>query len=132
MKKLLSLALVMMVCCTSAILLSGCDKNEVEVAMLNPTDGTVQAISITQAVIDDPADYMDKYDEELGKITIKVTDVDKDGKVFEKHASITLLEAKKSYGASVSNFSLKSAGKRTATVTIYGATAEFEYEVTIS
>ena len=67
MKKLLSLAVIMLLCCTS-FLMFGCsvDNGSMTITLANP------AFTISQKTIDEGMDYIDAVDEALKTITIVV------------------------------------------------------------
>ena len=120
MKKLLSLAVIMLFCC-SAFLMLGCSVNNGSMTITV----TNSAFSITQAVIDDEEAYIDAVDAALKTITIEVKD--EDGVVLYTG---NLSEAKKN-GAAVTGFSLKYEGTdKVAYVTMYGVKQSFNYSVT--
>ena len=127
MKKLLSLAVIMLLCCTS-FLMFGCsvDNGSMTITLANP------AFTISQKTIDEGMDYIDAVDEALKTITIVVDYKDAAGN--EKQWTGNLFEAKQE-GASVTGFSLKSntgSSGREARVTMFGVTEVFTYTVTVT
>lgn len=122
MKKLLSLALIAMVCC-SAALMFGCSSKNGSIVI---NGNAAVSVTISQSTIDDEMAYMDAYDAELVKITLEVKD-EAGAELFKG----TLYDAKLQ-GANVTGFSLKTAGTRTAKVSMHGVTGEFTYTVTVS
>ena len=113
MKKLLSLALIMMVCCTSALLFSGCDSKNGEMTL--PTE--VVAITVSRAELGDG--NINHYDVVRAKVavvnvTLKYTE---NGEEQEFTGNLQLLIDE--LNASVT-MSLTSPGIHTATVTCKG------------
>ena len=121
MKKLLSLALILMVCCSAGLMLGCSSENGKMTITPNPV-----VISITQDTIDDEMAYIDFVDTQLKGITVIVAD-EEGAELFNGNA----FDARKQ-GASIIGFSLKTAGKGTAKISMFGVTESFEYEVTIS
>ena len=115
MKKLLSLALIVMVCCSAAIMF-GCSSKGGTIVINGTTTGLTKFTG-------DAVAYNDAIDSALAGINIVVTDT----------AGIELykntLKVAKTEGASIMGFSLRNEGTFTARVTMFGITQEFEYSV---
>jgi hypothetical protein len=116
MKKLLSLALIVMVCCTAAFMI-GCSSKEGTITVTPPTEGFTLFTG-------NDADYAEALDAAFAKIAIKVTSEENPDANFEG-----FLNGAKVKGASIMGFSLKNAGTFTAKVTMYGLTETFQYKV---
>ena len=117
MKKLLSLALIVMVCCSAAIMF-GCTSKEGTMTISGETTNLTHFTGNEE-------DYDAAIDAALTKIKITITGLkDTSLNITDK----TLKEAR-ALGASIMGFSLKQKGTFTATVTLYGVSETFEYTV---
>ena len=133
MKKLLSLALILMVCCTSALLFAGCDKNAGFLVISGgQATGTLDSKgrdinSFEFAVYTGEQRNQLKFEHDALASTVKIT-------LYEDETKTgTPLQAETSFGeltgVHVAGFSLTTVGTRTAKVTYKGATATFQYVV---
>ena len=135
MKKLLSFALILMVCCTSALLFAGCDKNTEFMTVTNGTSTGVtdnkgreiKSFTFTQADYTDLNAYDNEVNAAFVSIEIQVFE-NKDSKVEAFKG--TLAKARRD-GAHIAGFSLKEAVvDATATITFKGDSISFKYTVT--
>ena len=144
MKKLLSLALILMVCCTSALLFAGCDSSKTffmfategsspaATAVENETDSEGrQVYNFDFEIYTGPESGRKKHEEDERKgIKINIYDSKPENLTAPGTAkeSVTLgtLEAR---GANVTNFNLKYEGTRTAKISYDGASITFQYTV---
>ena len=125
MKKLLSLALILMVCCSSALLFSGCSSKNGEMTL--PTETIEITVSRTE-LGDGNINHYDVVRDKVSTIdvTLKYTENEEQkeytgklkGLIDELNATVTM--------------TLTSPGKHTATVTCKGITGSFEYNLTIN
>lgn len=132
MKKLLSFALILMVCCTSALLFAGCDNNS-KIIKMDPTEPKDLVFKVFEYNKDDSRSEQEQYeDNRLEKLkTLKITVYTKDGETETEDAdnkNITLAQVEER-GGKVFGFSLKYTGTRTATVTYMQTSTSFQYTV---
>lgn len=134
MKKLLSFALILMVCCTSALLFAGCDSNSTIIKM-NETESAKYEFEIFAYNKNDSGNRTEQEqyeDYRLEKLkTLTITVYTKDGQSETEDANnkgITLAQVEER-GGKVSGFSLKYTGTRTATVTYMQTSTSFQYTV---
>ena len=132
MKKILSLALILMVCCTSALLFAGCESNTTYMVISGgtPTETTDSQGRIIHSfefnVYEGTAfDQIEKEREELGaKLEITL--------YAAKDSTETILDKtllKELEGYHLTGFYLTTTGTRTAKLSYQGATATFQYTV---
>ena len=123
MKKLLSLAVLLVVFCSSALLFAGCNSSNGKIEFDNSN------MPFAVALFDktkDEAEYYNHIQTELANIKFKITYTDENGTSVEKDTNAA---DARSDGASVTGFSLKSTGTRTAKIAYKGVTASFTYTV---
>lgn len=118
MKKLLSFALILMVCCSSALLFGGCSSNNGTVTLPSSV-----SFEISEAEREDELKYVEALDRELAKITAIVVKDENGVTLFEGNG----FEAK-GKGASI-QISLRENGTFTGKFSMYGITGEFTYTV---
>lgn len=122
MKKLLSFALILMICCSSAIFF-GCDTKNGEVTFAS----TSYSLTISEDERSNEVKYLEALDRELAKIT-GIT-------VFDSDGTTKLLDNKNAFeakglGASV-QISLRQDGTFTGRFSMYGVTGTFTYTVNV-
>ena len=147
MKKLLSFVLILMICCSSALLFAGCDKNTTFLFVT----GTGAVTSETKELDNEgriiytfnfelyEGDEMNRRSAEkkaLEKVVVNVYEKineEQDIKDGVPNSSLATLKTLKASEMTIANFSLKTttgSTPRTATVSYDGATAIFYYTVT--
>ena len=122
MKKILSTILILMVCCTS-LLLVGCK---------NGKNGKIEFSTIPQISIsrEEAADVNAselRIEEFLKEITITV--YDGDNKVVLNNISI--FDAIEEHNAVLKNLTIETSGTRTATLSVLNASGSFDYTVQV-
>ena len=126
MKKLLSLALILMVSCSASLLFSGCDSGNGKIVFNKTTPYTITVSSSSVA----PENYGNTKYEALATIKFSIV---KDGETILAETS---LKDARDKGATVTGFNIGSATAtgetRKATVSYKGATGSFEYTVVVS
>ena len=128
MKKLLSLAVLLVVFCSSALIFAGCNSSNGTITFDGTMPYTVARFDKTQYEESEAeGKYMEHIQTQLGTIKFSITYKDKSGTEVTK-SGVTIAEARLD-GASVTGFSLKTAGTRTAKLAYMGVTAEFTYTV---
>lgn len=144
MKKLLTIALIFMVCCTSALLFAGCESNKVFLVVqatnaaesnANLTDDEGRIIyTFKFTKYSDVDNEMDRKDYEINQLA-QISAILYESKFKQGENATNILEGEtnlkvlRSKGADITNFSLKTTGTRTATVTYQGSSATFQYTV---
>ncbi len=126
MKKLLSLALILMVCCSASLLFSGCDSSSGKMTF---GQETAYSITVSSADVSDE-NYDDTRYAKMESITFQI----KKGEEIVVD-TISLKEARDK-GASIKGFDIRTSTAtgetRKATVTYKGVTGTFEYTVVVS
>ena len=123
MKKLLSLAVLLVVFCSSALIFAGCNSSNGTITFEGQMPYT---ITINRTDLEDPM----LYD---GHVATALSGINFTFKASEEDPGVTMSIAEaRSDGASITGFSLKSAGTRTAKLAYKGVTEKFTYTVTIN
>ena len=146
MKKLLSFVLILMICCSSALLFAGCDRNTTFLFVTNTGAVTSETtefdnegrIIYTFTFKKFTGDEMDRRSEEkkaLEKVVVNVYEKINEEDITKgvPDAKLQTLKTLKASEMTIANFSLKTttgSTPRTATVSYDGATAIFYYTVT--
>ena len=123
MKKILASVLIIMMCLTSAIALSGCKeekKGRIEFSNIQEISISIEESIDVNAV---------QIAEENFLKQVKVTVYSHSNEVLLENMSV--YEAMQTLSAQLTNFKLDSAGKRVAQFSVCGETGSFEYEVVI-
>jgi len=123
MKKVFSLILILLACCSSVLFLGGCETSNGEIEISSKS----WLVNVACYEMDTQSEIEVAEDRELKKI---------DGVVVKDHKGNVLFEGNlyeaKINGASITGFSLKKEGTKTATIGMYGISKEFTYNVTIT
>lgn len=132
MKKILSLALILMVCCTSALLFAGCESNTTYMVIsggteTEKTDSQGRKIQSFEFSVYEGTAF-DQIEEERSRLgaVLKVTIY------VEKGSDETILDEtalSELEGYHLTGFYLTTTGTRTAKLSYQGATATFQYTV---